>query len=185
MLSHLLETIADALDERGIPYMIIGGQAVLLHGEPRMTKDIDVTLGVSADSLDVILCVASSLGWEVMVEMPESFVKRTMVLPCRDPQSGFRIDLIFSFSPYERAAISHALHIRVGETLVRFATVEDLVIHKLVAGRPRDIEDARLVLAKNPGIDDSYVRSWLEQFGTALKTDFIQQFEELFDSPGG
>lgn len=67
----------------------------------------------------------------------------------------------------------------------RFATVEDLVIHKLVAGRPRDIEDARLVLAKNPGIDDSYVRSWLEHSGAALKTDFIQQFEELFDSPGG
>ena len=84
MISHLLETIANALDARRISYMIIGGQAVLVHGEPRMTKDVDVTLGVSADRLGDILLMVSSLGWEVMVETPESFVKRTMVLPCRE-----------------------------------------------------------------------------------------------------
>jgi hypothetical protein len=32
--------------------MIIGGQAVLLYGEPRLTRDIDITLGVSAEHLD-------------------------------------------------------------------------------------------------------------------------------------
>lgn len=26
--------------------MIIGGQAVMVYGEPRLTKDIDITLGV-------------------------------------------------------------------------------------------------------------------------------------------
>ena len=29
--------------------MIIGGQAVLLYGEPRLTRDIDITLGVNAN----------------------------------------------------------------------------------------------------------------------------------------
>ncbi|MCU0222804.1 MAG: hypothetical protein MUF27_01765 [Acidobacteria bacterium] len=34
MFDALLARIAQALDERAIPYMVIGGQAVLLDGEP-------------------------------------------------------------------------------------------------------------------------------------------------------
>jgi hypothetical protein len=38
--------------------MIIGGQAVLLYGEPRLTKDIDITLGVNVDRLKDLLDVS-------------------------------------------------------------------------------------------------------------------------------
>jgi hypothetical protein len=41
MFSELLKNIAVALDAGGFPYMVIGGQAVLVYGEPRLTKDID------------------------------------------------------------------------------------------------------------------------------------------------
>jgi hypothetical protein len=44
MFKPLLELIAPGLDERRIPYLIIGGQAVLLYGEPRLTRVMDVTL---------------------------------------------------------------------------------------------------------------------------------------------
>lgn len=47
MFETLLEKLSCALDQVGIPYMVIGGQAVLRHGEPRLTKDIDLTLGRS------------------------------------------------------------------------------------------------------------------------------------------
>jgi len=30
--------------------MVIGGQAVLLYGEPRLTRDIDITLGIGVES---------------------------------------------------------------------------------------------------------------------------------------
>ncbi len=46
MFEELLKKIGLALDENAIPYMVIGGQAVLLYGEPRLTRDIDITLGV-------------------------------------------------------------------------------------------------------------------------------------------
>ncbi|MBI4745658.1 MAG: hypothetical protein HY786_03715, partial [Deltaproteobacteria bacterium] len=49
MFEEILARIGAALDKYNIPYMIIGGQAVLLYGEPRLTRDIDITLGVSPD----------------------------------------------------------------------------------------------------------------------------------------
>jgi hypothetical protein len=45
MFEQLLEAIARGLERLSIPYMLIGGQAVLLYGEPRLTCDIDITLG--------------------------------------------------------------------------------------------------------------------------------------------
>ncbi len=42
MFSKVLELIALALDQHGIPYMLIGGQAVLLYGEPRLTPEVSI-----------------------------------------------------------------------------------------------------------------------------------------------
>jgi hypothetical protein len=55
VFERLLQAIARAFGGAGIDYMIIGGQAGLLHGEPRPTKDIDITLGVDLDRLDDVL----------------------------------------------------------------------------------------------------------------------------------
>ena len=41
MFQEILESIALELDRRGISYMVIGGQAVLYYGIPRLTQDIE------------------------------------------------------------------------------------------------------------------------------------------------
>ena len=54
MFQSILKKIAKELNKFRIPYMVIGGQAVLLYGEPRLTKDIDITLGEGIESLEKI-----------------------------------------------------------------------------------------------------------------------------------
>jgi hypothetical protein len=63
MLELLLERIGRSLRATGIPYMIIGGQAVLLYDEPRLTKDIDITLGAGLDRLP------DALADEILLEI--------------------------------------------------------------------------------------------------------------------
>jgi hypothetical protein len=179
MFSQLLEQIALGLDERHVPYMIIGGQAVLIYGEPRLTRDIDVTLGVGPDRLAEILAFARSCSWRVLVENPEEFVQRTMVLPLEDSRSSIRIDLIFSFSPYEQQALERVHKIGIGKASVRFAAPEDVVVHKVIAGRPRDLEDVRNILNKRADIDRAYICHWLEEFDRSLGGTYLQAFEDL------
>jgi hypothetical protein len=57
------------------------------------------------------------------------------------------------------------VRVRVGGRDVPFASVEDLLLHKLFAGRPRDLEDAAgVVRRKNEEIDWAYVERWAEEF---------------------
>jgi hypothetical protein len=158
--------------------MVIGGQAVLRYGEARLTRDIDLTLGVDVDRLPDVLTVTAACGFEVLVD-PEPFVRETMVLPCRDPGSGIRLDLVFSFSPYEREAIARAVPVTIGTTSVRFATVEDLVIYKIIAGRPRDLEDVRGILLKNPGLDMAFVEGHLDAIGSAVGEPYRERLREV------
>lgn len=127
MFGPLLERIAAELDRCRIPYMVIGGQAVLLYGEPRFTRDIDITLGIDTDRLEEVDHAARSVGLEPLADA-ETFTRRTMVLPCQDPASGVRVDFIFSFSPYEAEALGRARAVMIGQTSVRYVAVEDLVI---------------------------------------------------------
>ena len=184
MFQELLEKIAAALAERGLPYMVIGGQAVLLYGEPRLTRDIDVTLGVDADRLAEALEAASAAGLTPLVADPGRFVRETHVLPLIHGTSGIRVDLVFSWTQYEQEAIRRANRVRIGRTEVSFASLEDLLIHKIVAGRPRDLEDARQILLKNPDFDRQYVERWLGEFDKALSTDHVDSLARLLATIG-
>jgi predicted nucleotidyltransferase len=181
---ELIKKIATELSGRKIPYMIIGGQAVLLYGEPRLTKDIDITLGVGVEELSKIGNAVKAMGLRIETDEVDSFVRETMVLPASEPKSGIRVDFVFSFTPYERQAIERANQVKFDDTSVRFASLEDVVIHKIVAGRARDIDDIRSVLLKNPGYDKEYIRVWLLNFDQALEGKFLSLFEEITSEIG-
>lgn len=179
---ELLSKLARAFDGAGISYMIIGGQAVLLHGEPRLTRDIDVALGCDASELPLILSVARGADFHPSVTEIEAFVRRTNVLPVADRATAIRVDLIFSFTPYEAEAIRRSLPVQFGELHVRFAAVEDLIIHKLVAGRPRDLDDVRGVLARKPVVDEKYLVNWLASFRDIVNRDLVSEYRKMKNS---
>jgi hypothetical protein len=181
MFENLLERIAQNLKDAGIPYMIIGGQAVLLYGEPRLTKDIDVTLGADLTRLQDVLSAVSKMRITPLVD-PATFTRETMVLPCSDPETGIRVDLIFSFSPFERLAISRARSIRIGAADVCFASLEDLLVQKIIAGRARDLEDAGTILLKNRNADLAYIRHWLAEFSALMDEDYLDRLARVLQS---
>ncbi len=181
MFQALLAQLSEALDNHNIPYMVIGGQAVLVYGEPRFTKDIDITLGVGVDRLDDVLKIVDAIHWRVLTPTPADFVQKTMVLPCQEDVTGVRLDLVFSFSPYERQAMERVRRIAFLGKEVRFASPEDLIIHKVVAGRARDLEDVKVVQLKNPGMDRVYIEKWLKEFEKALDRNLVETWKKLWD----
>ncbi len=179
MFTNLLTRLARALDAASVPYMVIGGQAVLLYGEPRLTRDIDITMGITPDDLEKALQVAQEVDLRLLVEQPLNFVRQNWVLPAIDAKSGLRVDFIFSWTPYEAQAIERAREVEIDNYPVRFATPEDVILHKLLAGRPRDLEDIRSILRKQ-SVDVTYIRQWGEAFSAALDRDIGQSFAEIY-----
>lgn len=179
MFRRILERIGRTLRKREIPYMVIGGQAVLLYGEPRLTRDVDITVGIGIDELDRLEEAASHAGLVPIPSDPSAFARSTMVYPCSDSASGIRVDFIMSFLEYERGAISRSKTVRLGRTNVNFASPEDLIVHKMVAGRPRDLEDVHSILLKNASLDLTFIAKWLSKFDRTQGSDAKSRFREI------
>jgi len=57
---------------------------------------------------------------------------------------------------------------------------EEIIIHKVFAGRARDLEGIKSILLKNPSsLNFSYIRKWLSEFDKSLsEKDLFKKFEE-------
>lgn len=183
MITSLIKTIAGKLDAAGIPYMIIGGQAVLFYGRPRLTRDIDITLGVDTDQFSRIEQICTELRLEPLADEPRDFAAKTKVLPVQARDSKVRVDFIFSFTPYETQAIGRAQEASLDDGPVRFASCEDVIVHKMVAGRAVDVEDIRHLLVKHrQSIDITYIEHWLAEFRQLPDhEEILSDFRELWN----
>ncbi|MCC7146197.1 MAG: hypothetical protein IT443_07100 [Phycisphaeraceae bacterium] len=146
-----------------------------------MTRDIDVMLAISATNAQPVLKLLKNKRITPLVDDPMEFIRRTHVLPSQTQDTYLRVDLSFTDSPYELQAIARGEDVVIDGTPVRFATAEDLVIHKIIAGRAIDHQDVLGILLKNPGLDLAYTRNWLGQFASALDKPLREDFEKLWD----
>jgi predicted nucleotidyltransferase len=72
---------------------------------------------------------------KILPRNPYDFVKETMVLPLLDEKTGIRMDLIFSFSEYEKEALKRVKRVKISDFYVNYVSLEDLIIQKIISGR--------------------------------------------------
>jgi hypothetical protein len=159
------------LDSHGRRFCFIGGVAVQNWGEPRLTRDIDISLltGFGDEERTVDLLLGAYLP---RIDDARQFALDHRVLLIRS-QGGIGIDVSLAALPYEELVIDRAplVELLPGKRL-RLCSPEDLVIMKLFAGRETDVRDARSVVVRQTesGLDWGYIESHLAQF-SLLKDD--------------
>ncbi|HPC38739.1 MAG TPA: nucleotidyltransferase [Exilispira sp.] len=99
---------------------------------------------------------------------PVEFIKKTMVIPAIDEESGIRIDIIFSFSEYEKIALERVKKVEIDGVLINYISLEDLIIHKIISGRARDLEDIKNIMLKNEDIDEKYINLYARKDSRVL-----------------
>ena len=120
-------------------------------------------------------------GLKILPEKPGDFARETKVLPAEETKLKIRVDFIFSFTPYGRKAVGRAREVLMNGYSVKFASPEDLIIHKMFAGRAIDKEDIKNVLIKNKGkVNLRYIKRWLFRFSkTPEQKGILKSFNGL------
>jgi predicted nucleotidyltransferase len=162
-----LKALIKFLSEQKIKYIILGGIAVSIYGEPRFTSDIDVNIIFDKKKINEFLEGAKKYGFYPDVK---NIVKEPGVIPMNFIKGkitgGF--DIIIAENMLEYTAIERGRVKKMGSVKVRLVSPEDLIIHKIASFRPRDIEDVNGILIRQKGkLDINYIRSWLKKIDKA------------------
>lgn len=140
-------------------YCIIGGLAVQRWANPRFTQDVDLTVLTGYGQEERY--VAELLG-SFRAREPDAatFAIRTRVVLART-KKGIPIDISLGAVPFEEASVRRATLWRVhGSRSIRTCTAEDLIVHKVFAGRARDWSDVEGVLTRQIGkLDQRQIRA--------------------------
>ncbi len=165
-----LRALGDGLEGLGLPWMIIGGVAVIASGVARYTADIDATLSAPEESLERVQAALRERGIEARIESAAAFARDHHVLLLRHESSGVPIDVSLALLPFETEALRASRAIEYAGVTVPVAAVDDLIVYKLVASRPKDIDDAaRLLALHGPSLDVARIRRTVAEFAEALE----------------
>lgn len=173
-LEKALRALSAHLEERRIAYMVIGGIANLAWGMPRSTFDLDVTVWAPAGD-EPALIAALCAAFTALPAEPEKFALETRVLPLE--VEGIRVDLILGQLPYEEQAIRRAPLVDMEGVRVRVCSPEDLIVHKVLSDRPKDLEDVRgIVRVQREKLDRSYLDPIVRGLAADLARPGIWEF---------
>lgn len=161
-------------------WYLFGAQAVIVYGVPRLSADVDVTLALAPDAPERFAADMRSHGFHLRVDDPD-FVRRTRVMPFTHERTGMPLDVVLAGSGLEGAFLERARVIDIGGARVPVIDLGDLVVAKVLAGRPKDIDDASALWRMHgKTLDASSIRSTLQLLEEALsQSDLVPAFDSL------
>jgi Nucleotidyl transferase of unknown function (DUF2204) len=147
-VADLLARLSTAFERRGDRWFLFGAQAVAAYGVPRVTADVDVTVVLGDGQPRALALALGEAGMRLRVADVDGFAERTSVLPFIDDSSGLAVDVVLARSGLELECLERAVPIEMEGVTIPVITAEDLVILKVLAGRPKDREDVRALLRR-------------------------------------
>jgi hypothetical protein len=167
-----LHALVRALARSETPFVLVGAQAVIAHGAPRLTGDVDVIVQLTSIDERALLADLHREGFTVRVDDPVAFAARTRVFPLWHDASGYGVDVMLGGPGLEETFLARAVERVVEGLTVRVVRAEDLVVMKLLAGRPKDDDDVAGVLAaQGAAFDAELARATLRTIEEALDRD--------------
>lgn len=177
--AELLAAAAGVIETWCDGWYLFGAQAVVVWGRPRLTADVDVTIRLSSGDTVGFWRDMERAGFRLRVPEPEPFLARTRVLPFLHLPTQLPLDVVLAGPGIEDRFIERAVRIEIEGVSVPVASPEDLIVMKVLAGRPKDLEDMRSVLMERlTMMDVAYIRSMLVILEQALgQSDLLPLLE--------
>jgi predicted nucleotidyltransferase len=178
-VAELLRALAAAMGEAGIRWYLLGAQAAIIWGSARLSADVDVTAALDPALIDDFTAAMRRHGFDLTFDDPD-FVLRTRVLPFRHAASGMPLDVVLAGPGLEEDFQARAIPTDIDGVLVPVISAEDLIVTKVLAGRPKDIEDIRSVIhERRSSLDVDRIRTILHLLEEALgQSDLLPVFEK-------
>jgi len=137
-----IEGLLRSLNDHDARYVVIGAVAFPIYGYARATLDIDLFIQPTPENAQRVRAALIAFGYDMSdVTIDELLSKKVLIR-----QSVLETDI----HPYVKGVDFEEVwkdrtEDRLGDTPVAFASLDHLIRMKEAAGRPKDLEDLRVL----------------------------------------
>ena len=160
------------LDRLGIPYALVGGVAMNVWQRARATRDVDVLVCCAPDELGPLRDGLREAGFAHHERANHRALATADVYRfwwrVGSTALALRLDLLLGRLPLHRGILDRAVVVAALGIHVSVASTEDVILLKLLAGRPVDRVDViDLVRIHGQRLDGAYLQSQADKLGLA------------------
>jgi len=150
----IFEPVFQTLNAADVRYVVVGGLATVLHGYARLTADIDLVVDLAPEAAGRVIEVLVTAGFRPQVPVdPKTFAdpsiraqwaqdKHMKAFSLVDQANPMRvIDLLLKPDIPFADLWTRSREIALDTTVIRIASIDDLIELKRRAGRPQDLAD--------------------------------------------
>lgn len=186
-LKAFFSYVIDVLDRLGIPYMVVGGFASIVHGEPRLTIDVDIVVEMKPGHIGPLAAAFPIPEYYVSEDAVRDSLQRCYPFNVIQPTTGAKVDFVpLSADAFTRAVFRRRQRLEYDEAggSADFIAAEDIIVAKLIAfretGSDKHLRDARGVIVMQwDSLDMEAVRR------NAGAANVLDRFETLFEAARG
>ena len=180
MQVEFLSFIVASLDDAEIPHMLAGSMASTFHGEPRMTRAVDLVIDPTPDAMQRFVDDLDRSRYDV--DDAVGAVRARDMCNVIDTETGWKADLIIRKDrPFSREEFQRRERAVIGDVVLFVATAEDTVLAKLEwrsrSGSEQQLRDVVAILAGRD-LDTDYLRRWATELGIG------EALDEALAAPG-
>jgi hypothetical protein len=146
--AELLAALAGAFAARGWRWYVFGAQAVVAHGRPRLTADVDASVDIAGAAPSELVEALSPHGFALRFPLSPEHLREARLLPLVHTPTGMPLDLTLAAPGLDQEFLDRARPFDLGGAVVPVVSAEDLSAMKILAGRRKDLEDVRGVLVE-------------------------------------
>jgi hypothetical protein len=146
------------LDRQRVEYLLVGGLAVVLHGVPRLTMDVDLLIALRSANVDSFVRAAKALGLTPIIPVQLEQLadadsrsawirdKGLLAFALRSPEpSAPTVDVLIGVPIDFDSAYARRVRMELEGIPIWVAAVEDIIAMKENTGRAQDAADVALL----------------------------------------
>jgi hypothetical protein len=149
------EAFCECLNRHGVDYVIVGSEAVAVHGAPRFSQDFDAFIRATAENAVRLLAALVDFGFGAPAAQldVEAWLGRSQTLELGRPPNQIHVLTQISGVTFDEALEDH-VSATYGSVPVRYIGLAALLRNKRTAARPKDLADVAALQAGRGDTDE-------------------------------
>jgi hypothetical protein len=167
-MHEILPLVCGYLNATGTEYVVIGGIAVSIWGDPRTTMDLDVMISLEENAVEKFVEFLKKNGFMTTLEDAWAAFAERSHFTAEDTLSSLRLDIKGVYNEMDRKTIARRMKFNFNGADIMIETPEDLISAKLYFGSDQDLRDAEgIYRLQKDKLDMDYLDAACKSYGVA------------------